>query len=275
MFIVMRYPQGKAKAVTLSYDDGVAQDIRLIDVLSKNGLKCTFNINAGLIADSDAKNGKGRLSRSQVAELYKNSGHEVASHSYTHPTLTQLPKECITSEVIRDREELEDIFETTVRGFAYPNSAYNEITTEALKACGIVYARIGDSSHSFELPDNWMILKPTCRHKDPDLFKYVDEFLNLTMKGHHTCKMFYLMGHSYEFDDDNNWDVIEEFSRKIGGRDDIWYATNIEIYDYIESYKSLRFNLKMTRVYNPTQIDVWLSKNGNITKIPAGETVDI
>ena len=36
------------KALTFSYDDGVTQDKRLIKILNKYGLKCTFNINSGL-----------------------------------------------------------------------------------------------------------------------------------------------------------------------------------------------------------------------------------
>ena len=35
---------GKMKAVTFSYDDGVTQDIRLIDLFNKYSLKATFNI---------------------------------------------------------------------------------------------------------------------------------------------------------------------------------------------------------------------------------------
>ena len=38
---------GKLKAVTFSYDDGMTQDIRLIELLNKYNLKCTFNINSG------------------------------------------------------------------------------------------------------------------------------------------------------------------------------------------------------------------------------------
>ena len=40
-----RFPGGKGKAVTLSYDDGCPEDIRFSDTISKYGLKCTFNLN--------------------------------------------------------------------------------------------------------------------------------------------------------------------------------------------------------------------------------------
>ena len=42
----MRFPGGKAKALTLSYDDGVRQDKKLIEIFNKNGIKGTFNVNS-------------------------------------------------------------------------------------------------------------------------------------------------------------------------------------------------------------------------------------
>ena len=65
-------------------------------------------------------------------------------------------------------------------------------------------------------------------------------------------ELFYLWGHSYEFEEQDNWNVIEEFAEYIGGRDDIWYATNIEIYDYIDAYNKLIFSADAHTVYNPT-----------------------
>ena len=46
MMNYMLFPGGKQKALTLSYDDGVQQDIRFIEILDKYGIKCTFNINS-------------------------------------------------------------------------------------------------------------------------------------------------------------------------------------------------------------------------------------
>ena len=68
--------------------------------------------------------------------------------------------------------------------------------------------------------------------------------------------LFYLWGHSFEFDEDDNWNVIENFCELIGNRDDIWYATNIEIYDYVQAYRRLVWTADMRRVYNPSAIPV-------------------
>ena len=51
MHIYMRFPGGRQKAFTLSYDDGVRQDKRLAAIFNKYGLKCTFNVNTGMMGD--------------------------------------------------------------------------------------------------------------------------------------------------------------------------------------------------------------------------------
>ena len=93
--ICMRFPGGKRKALTLSYDDGVEQDIRLIDIMKKHGLKGTFNINSGMYAPEGTVYPEGtihrRMSKSMALELYQNSGMEVAVHGLKHPFLEQLP----------------------------------------------------------------------------------------------------------------------------------------------------------------------------------------
>ena len=82
-----------------------------------------------------------------------------------------------------------------------------------------------------------------------------------------------MWGHSYEFDDNDNWEVIEEFAKFIGGRDDIWYATNIEIYDYIRAYNSLQVSVDKKIIHNPSAVDIWVSDSGETFEIKAGETL--
>ena len=85
--------------------------------------------------------------------------------------------------------------------------------------------------------------------------------------------MFYLWGHSYEFDNDDNWNVIEEFCAYMGNREDIWYATNIEIYDYVMAYQSLQIDEDKKKVHNPTGIDVWFVENNVTYCVRSGETL--
>ena len=49
----IRFKEGKQKVVTLSYEDGAVFDIKLIEIMSENGLRGTFNINTGRYLSED------------------------------------------------------------------------------------------------------------------------------------------------------------------------------------------------------------------------------
>lgn len=271
--LFMRFPGGVRKALTLSYDDGVEQDIRFVDIINKHGLKCTFNINAGCFASEGKVFKEGtihrRMTKRACVELYKNSGHEVAVHGYTHPWLEKLSPSGVAYEIIKDREELEDAFGCIVRGMAYPYGTYNDDVVRVLADCGIVYSRTTKSTEKFDIPTDWLRMPATSHHNSPRLMELAKQFVELDKND---PKLFYLWGHTYEFEERDNWKVIEEFAEYIGGRDDIWYATNIEIYEYIEDFKRLVFSADMRKVKNPTARDIWFYLNGEEHRLSAGET---
>ena len=258
--VYMRYPNFRSKALTLSYDDGVEQDARFIDIINKAGIKCTFNLSSNKFLKAPKEFAKGKvhrlLTRDAAIALYKDSGHEVAVHTLDHLFPIAISPIVATAQVYEDRKKLEQMFDTEVRGMAYPYGQYPDTMVEIVKNCGIAYARTTDATHSFSLPTDWLRLPTTCHHKDPKLTALCDQFLNKNIK--ERAILFYLWGHTFEFESDNNWDVIEEFCDKMGGHDDIWYATNIEICDYVEAYRTLRFSADGAYVTNPTCIPIYL-----------------
>lgn len=269
MPMYMRFPDGKGKCLTLSYDDGVIQDKRLIDILKPYGIKATFNINSGLFAEQDATDG-GRMSLSQAKETYIGSGHEVAIHAVTHPFLTKLPVPRIAEEAWNDRENLEQHFGGVIRGMAYPYGAFDDTVVDVLKTTGIAYSRTTISTRDFRLPTDWLRLTATCHHNDNTLPALTERFVTETPS--ENPWLFYLWGHSYEFDGNNNWQVIEEFAAKVGNRDDVWYATNIEVYDYITAWRNLCFSTDEKCVHNPSALTVYFEKDGELVTVLAGET---
>lgn len=273
----MKLKDGKSKVLTLSYDDGVVQDIRLIGIMDKYGLKGTFNINSGLYLPEDAVRQKyyGRMKLSEAQELYINSGHEIAVHGFNHPFLERLKWDEATYEVLEDRRCIEKDYGVIARGMAYPFATYNDDVVEILKRCGICYSRTAKSTEGFRFPENWLTLHPTCHHKNPKLMELAKHFAEDRSRYISDNWMFYLWGHSYEFDNDNNWNVIEEFAEYIGGRDEIWYATNIEIYDYIKAYESLQTSVDKSIIHNPTATDVWFVQDDETYCVRAGQTLCI
>lgn len=276
--VAMRFPGGLAKALTLSYDDAVLEDFRLIDIMKQYGLKGTFNINSSCYREdeyykeNDRKTAR-RMSMARATALYSQEGFEPALHALTHSFLNYLSKPQIAYEIVKDRENLEKQFGHIVRGMAYPNNSYNDDVIRVLEDCGIVYARTTDSTGGFDIPTDWLRLNPTCQHTDPRLPELTRKFVEEAPKHYRQPWMFYLWGHSYEFADDDNWEVIESFAKAVSGKEDIWYATNIEIYEYVENFHRLVFSLDMTSVKNPSAQDIWFVMNNKHYCIPAGETV--
>lgn len=273
----IRFPGGLRKALTLSYDDGVEQDRRLVEILRANGLKATFNLNSGCMPPEGVTYAPGTIHRrmplSWCRETYAGDDIEVAAHCLTHASLTELTPSQIAWEVLKDRENLERDFGGIIRGLAYPFGTYSDEVVNALKATGAAYARTVVSTHDFSIPTDWLRLHPTCHHNDLKLMELADRFLNNSVP--FGSQLFYLWGHSYEFEADDNWQVIEEFAQKMSGHGDVWYATNIEIADYIYAAHQLRASADGHTLYNPAATAVWLSTDKGELCVGAGEAISI
>lgn len=270
----MMLKDGKRKVLTLSYDDGVVQDKRLVEILDKNGLKCTFNINTNQYTKGCEDTQRGRMTKSSVIKLLKNSGHEVAIHGYNHPFLEKLDTSEIIYEIMEDRKSIEKDFGVIARGMAYPFGTYNDTVVDVLKKCKVAYSRTTKATMRFDFPENWLMLHPTCHHNCDRLMELAKNFVENNSRWGNS-QMFYLWGHSYEFDDNDNWNVIEEFAKYVGNRDNIWYATNIEVYDYVKAYENLQTSYDKHIITNPSAIDVWVETNGKECCVKAGETLTI
>lgn len=275
MYYQLRYPKGLRKALTLSYDDGVEQDIRLMDILDKNGIRCTFNLNSGCYAAEGTVYPAGtihrRMPKSQVTELYRNPNHEVAVHCLTHASLVELPKDHMVVELMEDKKNLEQQFGGIITGMAYPFGTYNDDVVDVLKTCGFRFARTVNATGGFDVPQDWLRLPATCHHDDPRLMDLAEAFVNL--KPSFDNKVFYLWGHSYEFEANNNWDRIETFAAKVGGKDDIWYCTNSELVNYTLAWKRIEISADGKTMHNPTDTHFWfeINVNGKLTEIKPGE----
>ena len=280
--VFMRYPGGKAKAVTFSYDDGVPQDQRLAALFDKYGMKATFNFNCEC-------NRKFNFTKEQIKELFLSKGHEIAVHGAFHRANGNLrPIEGIR-DVLDCRLELEDKCDQIIRGMAYPDTGITQMGNfgnyeqikNYLTELDIAYARtLGGDNNSFLVPQDFHAWMPTAHHDNPNIMKYIDEFLNLDISpaAYHAKRiprLFYIWGHSYEFDRNDNWAHMEAICQKFAGNEELWFATNIEIYDYVQAYKSLRYSADGHTVYNPTLLTIWLDADGKPYCIQSGETIRI
>lgn len=259
----MYWPNGKKKALTLSYDDGVDQDIKFIDLLDKYGIKCTFNINSGLLGQSGNAIGSNKathnkLSDKELVDIYKN--HEIAAHGLFHSCITAMDTARAAHEILSCRRDLEQILNRPVTGYAYAFGAIDDNVAEAAKLCGLSYARTIKSTNSFELPADFIQWDPTCHHDDENIFKLLNDFLDKKPLYSFVSpvKLMYIWGHSYEFDVNQNWSHIEKVLSLSAHHDDVWYATNIDICQYVKMYHNLIFSVDSSCVFNPNSSSVWL-----------------
>lgn len=241
------FPGGKHKVLTMSYDDGKHEDRRLVALFNQYGIKGTFNVNSGLEGDLV------RIPQAEYRELYK--GHEVACHTVSHPTIGRCPLELVAQEVIEDRKKLESIMGYPVRGLAYPNGSESPEIRAMLPALGIRYGRVVGNTDGFTMPEDFLQWKATCHHNH-NLLELGQQFVDLHKKQY--LYMMYVWGHSYEFTNNNNWEVMEDFCKLVGGKDDIWYATNIQIVDYMDVVKAAQYAADGSFVYNPCAQSLWL-----------------
>lgn len=274
----MRFPQGKCKALTFSYDDGVRADQKLIALFRKYGLKGTFNLGSHIFDIAGEWND--HLSEDETYATYRDCGQEIAMHGATHvfPDKISLPE--AIREFVVNREYLEQKFARPVTGLAYAYGAYTDELVDFLRAFGVKYARTTASSHNFSIPKDWLRLSPTCHHNEPCFYTLADEFFTTSPLNERKAResyLFYVWGHSYEFDRESgmdSWSAIEAFcARAAEYKNDVWFATNGEVYDYVRAYERLEFTCNGEMVYNPSAIPVWVEVRGKTYKIDPNQTV--
>ena len=281
----LRFPGGKPKAFTMSYDDGVRQDIRLAEICCKYGVKCTFNLNSGLIHHEP---GHRRLAACEIREHLQGKGHELAVHCFNHQAPGAARPIDTMQEVVKDRLGLEKEFGGIIRGMAYPDSGITKIhpgtsyetIRQILQNLGIAYARsLGGDNDRFLLPEDWYNLIPTAHHNNPQVLEFAEKFVAFDYEKLYSAsrypRLFYLWGHSYEFDNNDNWDRIEAILQILAGREDTWYPTNIQLRDYVAAYESLIYSADGKTVYNPSLQEVWFDVDGTLYSIKPGETLTL
>lgn len=274
------FPGGKKKAFTLSSDDGVTQDGRLTALMRKYGIQGTFHLNSGLMGDRDWLVQPGidvshyKYKKEEAAEIYK--GFEIAVHTVTHPDLTRVPPAMISYEIAADKKALEKLVHHPVLGMSYPFGTFDDQVKQTAKNCGIFYSRTIAETNDFQLPEDFLEWNPTCHYCSGSRMELARSFLESDTSSEYKAPLlFYVWGHAYQLDAYHDWDSLENFFEMIGGREEIWYASNIQICSYMHAVKSLIYSSSGDYIFNPSSTDVWLLIDDHTYCIRSGETVTI
>lgn len=265
------FPKNKRVAVTTSFDDGHTHDRRIVGAFNEWGLKGTFNLNSGLLRREGTPSPDGArsyLDASEVADLYR--GHEVAIHTATHPHLPRLDASQIALEVLEDRKALEDLVGYPVRGMAYPYGTYDQRTIDLLRSLGIVYCRTCENAEPC-FPPKDPLAWPATAHQyaaGPSVPERFQHLYDNSRRG----GVFFIWGHGFEFHDRNDWEALERIYRPLSGKPDVWYCTNIDLFDYDDARKRLVIAANRRTAFNPSGLAVTILVDGVVMEIPPGAT---
>jgi peptidoglycan/xylan/chitin deacetylase (PgdA/CDA1 family) len=273
----MVFPEGKTKALILSYDDGRTEDRPLVKLMNKYHLIGTFHLNSNKLGTTNY------LNKDEIKELF--SGHEVSVHSANHPNLPDIAKIDLIYEILEDRKELERLVGYPVRGMAYPFGNTNDNVVNTINTLGIEYARTVGDSYNFEIPKDFLKWYPTIHQfakaywepnqpekdkKEMALFyKTIDAFLQTK-----ELALLDIWGHSWEMGtDQNKWEETENFFKLLANNQAIYYTTHINIVDYINAFRNLKFSVNKNWVSNPSALTIYLKINSKTYSVPSGATI--
>ncbi|MBP6003075.1 MAG: polysaccharide deacetylase family protein [Pyrinomonadaceae bacterium] len=274
--IEMLFPEGKSKALILSYDDGRTEDRRLVRLMNAYGLVGTFHLNSNKLGTD------GYLTRAEIRELFK--GHEVSVHSANHPNLPDQSKVDIVYEIVEDRRELERLVGYPVRGMAYPFGNTDDAVIGAMSGLGIEYARTVSDTNGYMIPADFLRWHPTIHQFGKAFWKPNDaendkreleryyQVIDGFLKADSTA-LLDIWGHSWEFGEESKWAETERTFKLLARRPDICYTTQIAIVDYINAFRGLKFSVEKNIVLNQSSTDVFIKVGGKPYKVPAGKSV--
>ena len=243
------YPNGNHKALIMSYDDGLDDDIALAQLFDRYGIIGTFHLNSGLL-DTRAIWNEGKpneilqtyLSKDTLVHVFKN--HEIAVHGTYHKALVGLSDKEILEEINVDIENLTILSDRKISSMAYAFGSTNDHVAEVIGTTPLTNARTVKSSYNFDLPENYYLWSPTCH--DSEALEYLEAYIYLDSP---SLSLFYVWGHSWELRDTLRNQNILKFCNKIGDRDDIWYTGAGNFADYHASLKALEIGPQ--QIVNP------------------------
>jgi hypothetical protein len=183
-------------------------------------------------------------------------------------------------EVLKDKENLESYLLEPVRGMSYPFGTYDFKLTEMLQSIGIDYSRTVKDHLNFSLPDHLLTWHPTmhmfhgCDESSMTVDKfevYTDKFLKAD-----DVSLFYVWGHTWEFKDHpGRLAHFLEVIQKLGNNELIHYTKNIDLADYINAFRMLKYSTNKKIIENLSCFDIYLEIDGVEYEISSGSLLRI
>lgn len=169
--LVRAQAEGRARGlVGLTFDDGYTDFLEhAVPLLERHGMTGTLYVVAGRLGGVNEWDDGPRLpimDADQVRAVAA-AGHEVGSHTMTHPRLAGAEPGALATEVVESRRVLEDVLQAEVPGFCYPYGSFDAAAAEAVRAAGYDHACVTgdyDPGDRFTLPRCYVSPEDTTVH---------------------------------------------------------------------------------------------------------------
>jgi peptidoglycan-N-acetylglucosamine deacetylase len=232
----------KRAVLTTSWDDAHRHDVRLARMLEEHGLKATFYV----APENQEFAKRDLLSSAQIRDL--SQGFEIGAHSMTHRRLPTISEQEAAREIIESKAVLEQVIGKEIKVFCYPGGAYTKLHVQLVKDAGYQYARTV-ARHKFTVEDPYAAgtsvhvynhgfgfdLWRTARFVKFQPIKVMRclewdalakaMFDQVIKEG----GIYHIWGHSWEIDEHDDWERLENVFRYISANPKVSYVTNGEL----------------------------------------------
>ena len=297
------YPGFLRKAISFTIDDGnLKLDEKFISYVKPAGIKGTFNLVSSFISPSK---------REAYVELYR--GYEIANHQKYHPMWLENPSLPLSDEefnpetadenklyktgidglyyafkrnmkrwfkaadvnnylrfVADGKRELEELFGCEIKDFVWPYGRQpSPELAEGLKNMGYRSVR-GVVYDGFDLPEDRMNWGFYATYKN--MLERAENFDKLTDDG--KLKAFIFGVHAHDFENAGRWDVLEDFCKLYGNREnDFYYATVGEIFEREDAIKAAE--VSDTEIKNNSSLILYAEIGGERVEIAPYTSINI
>lgn len=270
------YPNGKFKALVLSYDDGTVEDIALARLFSEHSLIGTFNLNSGYIGQSVAwplENGDtlfhNYISWDEMESTY--GGHEIAAHGQYHQAFNTLDKLGVQDELRGDLTYFKKQLNRNVTSMAYPFGSCSPKVSQWVSGLGFKNGRTINDTHQYYLPESkdFMMWNPTCH--DSRALEHMETYMALASE---SISLLYVWGHSWEFQDSVRWENMKLFCQSISSDKGIWSVSHGELTDYLLALDNVRID--SDHIHNTNKnAEIWVKTTQGIVCIKPQQTLQL
>lgn len=272
---LMRFPGFKYKAVTVGCDVNLREYIKRTKNFLGSRLRGTLYLDLG--SETNLNN---LFFDDEIFVRLAKTEAEIAACYDCDDIQDKFSDDTFISDLIKRRIFLERRFDKIVKGAAVATVKNLDcVCSEIVSKCGFRYAETVKQTEKFDLPKDWFDWAPTATNENLKLLELVEEFLSANESKYfwfNEPKLFCYREHGVLSYDEESLKRVRKLEERIGNKDDIWYATHGEIFEYVRAFERLEFSSDGTFVYNPNAIDVYIKYIGNKNiVVPSGKTIDL